>query len=260
MSLYLKLPPICLLAWAATLLPLAAHAQQPTPEAAKKAADEAYRTQQEYLLRNDWAYLQRYAAANQRLPPPTPGVPRVVIIGNSITEGWVKADSAFFGGKPYAYVGRGISGQTTGKLLVRFRADVIDLRPAVVVILGGINDIAENGGPYNQQATLNNIMTMAELARVHGIRVVLGSVTPATDFWWRKGLQPAPHIMALNQQIKAYATQQKIVYLDLHSALADETLGLKKAYGEDGVHPNLAGYRVMAPLLNQAVAAALKKK
>ncbi|MBD2722375.1 GDSL-type esterase/lipase family protein [Hymenobacter armeniacus] len=246
---------------AALLLPLAARAQQPAaPDAAKKAADEAYARQQDYLLRNDWAYLQRYAAANQRLPAPTPGVPRVVIIGNSITEGWVKADSAFFGGKPYEYVGRGISGQTSSKLLVRFRADVLNLRPAVVVILGGINDVAENSGPYSPQTTLNNLMTMAELARAHGVRVVLASVTPAADFWWRKGLQPAPKIVALNRQIKAYADQQRFVYLDFHTALADEAQGLKKAYGPDGVHPNLAGYRVMEPLLNQAVAAALKKK
>ncbi|UOQ96441.1 GDSL-type esterase/lipase family protein [Hymenobacter sp. 5317J-9] len=260
MSIPVRLWPAFLLG-AALLLPAAARAQQPTaPDAAKKAADEAYARQQDYLLRNDWAYLQRYAAANQRLPAPKPGVPRVVIIGNSITEGWVKADSAFFGGKPYEYVGRGISGQTSGKTLVRFRADVVNLLPAVVVILIGTNDVAENSGPYNPETTLNNLMSMVELAQAHGIRVVLGSVMPAIDFWWRKGLQPAPKIMALNQRIKAYADQHKLVYLDFHSAMADENQGLKKVYGEDGVHPNLTGYRVMEPLLNQAVAAALKKK
>lgn len=248
------------LAAAVLLSTTAARAQQPTAaEAAKKAADEAYHQRQEYLLHNDWAYLERYAAANQRLPAPQPGRPRVVIIGNSITEGWVKADSAFFRGKTYEYVGRGISGQTSGKMLVRFRADAIDLQPAVVVILAGTNDIAENSGPYNPQTTLNNIRTMTELAQAHGIRVVLGSVAPATDFWWRKGLSPAPKILALNQQIKSYADQQRLAYYDLHSALKDEQNGLKKAYGEDGVHPNLAGYRVMEPLLNQAVAAILKK-
>ncbi|GAB3722415.1 SGNH/GDSL hydrolase family protein [Hymenobacter agri] len=251
------------LAAALLLAAPAAHAQQPTSaeaEAAKKAADEAYRQRQEYLLHNDWAYLERYAAANQRLPAPRPGRPRVVIIGNSITEGWVKADSAFFQGNTYEYVGRGISGQTSGKTLVRFRADVLDLHPAVVVLLVGTNDIAENSGPYNPQTTMNNLMSMCELARAHGVRVVLGSVAPATDFWWRKGLNPAPKILALNQQLRAYATRQHFAYYDMHSALKDEQNGLRKAYGDDGVHPNLAGYRVMEPLLNQAVAQALKQK
>jgi lysophospholipase L1-like esterase len=245
------------------LLSAAAHAQQPTSaeaETAKKASDDAYHQRQEYLLHNDWAYLERYAAANQRLPAPQPGRPRVVIVGNSITEGWVKEDSAFFRGKTYEYVGRGISGQTTGKTLVRFRADVIDLHPAAVVILVGTNDIAENSGTYNQKTTMSNIMTMCELAQAHGIRVILGSVAPSVDFWWRKGLNPAPKILALNQQIKAYADRQHLMYYDMHTALKDEQNGLKKAYGEDGVHPNLTGYKVMEPLLNQAVAIALKKK
>ncbi|MBH8567344.1 hypothetical protein KB206_00495 [Microvirga sp. STS02] len=250
-----------LLLLVAVLASTTAHAQQPTDAAAaKKAADEAYHQRQEYLLHNDWPNLQKYAAANQRLPAPTPGRPRVVIIGNSITEGWVKEDSAFFRGKTYEYVGRGISGQATGQTMVRFRADVIDLHPAVVVILVGTNDVAENNGPYNPQVTMNNIMTMTELAQAHGIRVVLGAVAPSTDFWWRKGLNPAPKILALNKKIKAYADQHHLVYYDMHTALKDDQNGLKKAYGEDGVHPNLTGYRVMEPLLNQAVAAALKKK
>ena len=235
-------------------------AQQTDAAAAKKAADEAYHQRQEYLLHNDWPNLQQYAAANQRLPAPRPGRPRVVIIGNSITEGWVKQDSAFFRGRTYEYVGRGIGGQATGQTVVRFRADVINLHPAAVVLLVGTNDVAENNGPYYPQTTLNNIMSMCELARAHGIRVVLGAVAPSTDFWWHKGLHPAPKILALNERIKAYATQQHLVYCDLHTALKDDQNGLKKAYGEDGVHPNLAGYRVMEPLLNQAVAAALRKK
>ncbi|WP_216726521.1 GDSL-type esterase/lipase family protein [Hymenobacter siberiensis] len=254
-----RLPVALLLAAALAAAP--ARAQQPADAATtKKAADEAYHQRQEYLLHNDWPNLQRYAAANQRLPAPTPGRPRVVIIGNSITEGWVKQDSAFFKGKTYDYVGRGISGQATGQTVVRFRADVIDLHPAVVVILVGTNDVAENNGPYNPQTTMNNIMTMTELAQAHGLRVVLGAVAPASDFWWRKGLEPAPKILALNQQIKAYAGQRYLLYYDLHTALKDDLNGLKKAYGEDGVHPNLAGYRVMEPLLDQAVAAALKQK
>ncbi|UOQ54820.1 GDSL-type esterase/lipase family protein [Hymenobacter cellulosivorans] len=228
-----------LLLTTALLAPVAAQAQQPVA---------------------DYAKLQRYAAANERLPAPPASPARVVLIGNSITEGWVKEDSAFFQGKPYGYIGRGISGQHTGQTLLRFRQDVINLRPAVVVIIVGTNDVAENGGPYVPQNTMSNIMSMVELAQAHRIRVVLASVLPATDFWWRKGLNPAPKIVALNKQLKAYADQQRLVYLDFHSAMADEQQGLRKAYGEDGVHPNLAGYRVMEPLLNQAVAQALKRK
>ena len=246
---------------AGLLLSTAARAQQPTdPAAAKKAADEAYHQRQEFLLHNDYPNLGQYAAANQCLPAPRPGRPRVVVIGNSITEGWVKADSTFFRGQTYEYVGRGISGQATGQTVLRFRADVIDLHPAVVVILAGTNDVAENTGPYLPQHTLNNIMTMCELARAHCIRVVLGAVAPSLDFWWHKGLRPAPKILALNEQLKAYAARQHFAYYDLHTALKDEQNGLRKAYGDDGVHPNLAGYRVMEPLLNQAVAAALKQK
>ena len=240
-----------------------ARAQAPMPPAPVPAAPapvDAYRQQQEYLLHNDWPNLQRYAAANRRLPAPTPGRARVVLIGNSITEGWPRLDSAFFQTGPYAYVGRGIGGQTSGQTVLRFRQDVLDLKPAVVVLLVGTNDVAENNGPYDPQHTLNNLMTMVELAQAHRVRVVLASVTPAAEFPWRKGLAPGPKIVALNQQIKAYAAQQKCGYLDYHTALADEQQGLKKGYGNDGVHPNLAGYRVMEPLLNQAVADALKRK
>ncbi|MFC7669553.1 GDSL-type esterase/lipase family protein [Hymenobacter humi] len=219
------------------LAPVAAQAQQLTTAEAKKAADEAYTRQREYLLHNDWPNLQRYAGANQRLPAPKAGTPRVVLLGNSITEGWPKADSAFFAGKPYGYIGRGISGQTSGQTLLRFRQDVIDLRPAVVVLLIGTNDVAENNGPYNPQNTLNNIMSMVELAQAHRIRVVLCSVPPAADFWWRKGLNTAPKIVALNQQIKAYAAKTGCVYLDYHTALADEQQGLKKCTAKTAYTP-----------------------
>ncbi|SNC66040.1 Lysophospholipase L1 [Hymenobacter gelipurpurascens] len=211
-------------------------------------------------LLTDWAKLARYASANKALRAPVAGTPRVVLLGNSITDSWPKTDSAFFAGKPYEYIGRGISGQTSPQMLVRFRQDVLELRPAVVAILAGANDVAENTGPYDQHATLNNIQSMVELARANGVRVVLCSVLPAYDFWWRKGLAPAPKIVALNAQIKAYARQKKLVYLDYHSAMADERQGLKVAYAQDGVHPNLAGYRVMEPLLQKAVAEALKQK
>ena len=208
----------------------------------------------------DWAKLTRYADANQQLPAPSASRPRVVLMGNSITDFWPKTDSAFFAGKTYEYVGRGISGQVSGHMLLRFWPDVIALQPKVVVILSGINDIAENAGPYSQEATLHNIMAMAELAQAHGIRVVLCSVLPAYDFPWRAGLQPAPKVVALNQQIKAYADQHHLVYLDYHTAMADARQGLPAALAPDGVHPNLAGYRVMEPLLLKATADALRRK
>jgi len=208
----------------------------------------------------DWAKLARYAEANQRLPAPTAARPRVVLMGNSITDFWPKIDSTFFAGKTYEYIGRGISGQVSGHMLLRLWPDVIALQPKVAVILSGINDIAENAGPYSQEATLHNIMAMAELAQAHGIRVVLCSVLPAYDFSWRAGMQPAPKVVALNQQIRAYADQHHFVYLDYHTAMADARQGLPAALAPDGVHPNLAGYRVMEPLLQQAVAQALRRK
>lgn len=211
-------------------------------------------------LRTDWANLARYAAANQQLPAPRAATPRVVLLGNSIIEAWVQQDPAFFAGGPYEYVGRGISGQTSPQLLLRFRQDVLDLRPAVVVILAGTNDVAENTGPYQPSATLGNIKSMAELARAHGIRVVLCSVLPAYAFSWRPGLAPASKIVALNALIKAYARQERFGYLDYHTAMADARQGLPPALAADGVHPTLAGYRLMEPLLRQAVAEALKRK
>ncbi len=201
----------------------------------------------------------RYAAANRALPPPQSGRPRVVLMGNSITDGWPGADPEFFASKTYEYVGRGIGGQTTPQMLVRFRQDVLDLHPAAVAILAGINDIAQNTGPYEPEATLNNIKSMIELAQAHGIRVILGSVLPAYDFPWRQGLEPAPKVLALNQQLKAYAAQQHATYLDYHAAMADNRQGLPPNLAKDGVHPTLAGYRIMEPLLTQAVAEALRK-
>ena len=201
----------------------------------------------------------RYATANRALPPPQPARPRVVLMGNSITDVWPGADPVFFAGKTYEYVGRGIGGQTTPQMLVRFRQDVLDLHPAVVAILGGINDIAGNTGPYEPDATLNNIKSMTELAQAHGIRVILCSVLPAYDFPWRPGLEPAPKVLALNQQLKAYAAQQHATYLDYHSAMADSRQGLPPHLAKDEVHPTLAGYRIMEPLLTQAVAEALRK-
>jgi len=201
----------------------------------------------------DWANLGRYRAQNAELAPPAPGERRVVFMGDSITDSWARQD--FFPGKPY--VGRGISGQTTPQMLVRFRQDVLALKPAVVVILAGTNDIAGNTGPSTIAMIADNLMSMAELARANGIRVVLASVLPASDFPWRRGLDPGPKILELNRWIKDYAARSGFVYLDYHSALVDDKLGMKPEHSKDGVHPTPAGYAVMAPLAEKAIASAL---
>ncbi len=206
----------------------------------------------------DWGNLNKYAAANKNLKPPSPGENRIVFMGNSITESWLSIDSAFFAHKPY--VNRGIGGQTSPQMLIRFRQDVIDLKPAVVVILAGINDIAENTGHITQEQTFGNIVSMAELAKVNHIRVVLCSVLPAFDFPWRPGLEPVEKITRLNSMIKAYCTKEKIVYVDYYSAMVDEQKGLDKRYTVDGVHPTLAGYKVMEPILEAGIGKALLGK
>lgn len=208
---------------------------------------------------NDWANLTYYQAANAALPPVSANDKRVVFMGNSITEGWIKTDPSFFSGKPY--VNRGISGQTTPQMLIRFRQDVIDLQPAVVVLLGGTNDIAENRGPTTLEAIFENIISMAELAIVHDIKLVLCSVLPVYDYPWRPGLQPAEKIYALNKMLKEYCLlREDIVFVDYHTPMSDDRKGLQLNYGEDGVHPNLTGYQVMEPLVEEGIAAALKRK
>jgi lysophospholipase L1-like esterase len=209
-------------------------------------------------LRTDWAYLERYRADNAALGLPRPGESRVVFMGNSITEGWAKYFAAMFPGKPY--VGRGISGQTTPQMLVRFRQDVIALKPAVVVILGGTNDIAGNTGPSTLEMIEDNLASMTELARANGIAVVLSSVLPVYDYPWKPGLEPAPKIVALNAWMKQYASTHGAVYLDYHSAMADARQGMKADLASDGVHPTEAGYRVMAPLAERAIAEVLRRR
>jgi lysophospholipase L1-like esterase len=223
----------------------------PTPTAAERQAAADNR------LRNDWADLAHYAQANAALPPPAPNEQRVVFMGNSITEGWAKFFPAEFPGKPY--IGRGISGQTTPQMLVRFRQDVVALGPAVVVILGGTNDIAGNTGPSTLEMIEDNLMSMTEIAKANGIRVVLSSVLPVFDYPWRRGLEPAPKIMALNAWMKAYAARVGAGYLDYESAMSDSRHGLRGELTVDGVHPNEAGYRVMAPLAERAIAEALRQ-
>lgn len=207
-------------------------------------------------LRNDWANLSRYMEDNAMMEKPEEGEDRVVFMGNSITEGWSRMVPEFFAGRPY--INRGIGGQTTPQMLVRFRPDVIDLNPKVVVILAGTNDIAGNTGPMTLEQIMGNIASMAELARSHGIRVVLSSVLPVFDYPWRPGLEPADKIYELNRMIRDYAEKNGHVYLDYFEAMVDGKMGLQEAYTYDGVHPNAAGYAVMAPLAEQAIASAMK--
>jgi len=206
----------------------------------------------------DWANLQRYRAANAQLAPPAAGEQRVVFMGNSITEAWAPFFAQEFPGKPY--IGRGISGQTTPQMLVRFRQDVIALKPTVVVLLGGTNDIAGNTGLSTLEMIEDNIASMTELAQASGIRVVLASVLPVYDYPWKRGLEPAQKIVALNAWIKAYAARVGATYVDFHSAMADDRQGMRAELTKDGVHPNEAGYRVMAPLVEQGIAAALRRR
>ena len=206
----------------------------------------------------DWSNLQKFAQANAELASPAPLEKRVVFMGNSITAAWTPLFAEMFPGKPY--VGRGISGQTTPQMLVRFRQDVIALKPVVVVILAGTNDIAGNTGPSTLEMIEGNLASMSEIAQANGIRVVLCSVLPVFDYPWKPGLEPAPKIMALNTWIRAYAKAHKAQYADFHGAMADSRQGLPKELAADGVHPNLAGYKIMAPIVERAIAAALKQK
>jgi len=206
----------------------------------------------------DWPNLARYKVENEKLAPPSPGEKRVVFIGNSITEGWSNLHPSFFVGKPY--INRGIGGQTTPQILVRFRADVINLKPSVVVILAGTNDIAGNTGPSTLEMIEDNLSSMAELASSNGIKVVLSSVLPVFDYPWKPGLNPVEKIATLNAAIKKYAESKGFIYPDYYSAMADERKGLKAELTYDGVHPNESGYKIMEPLVEEAIVKALAGK
>lgn len=205
---------------------------------------------------NDWADLNRYKEENLKLGLPLPDENRVVFMGNSITQGWIEADPDFFIGK--SYINRGISGQTTPQMLVRFRPDVVKLKPKVVVILAGTNDIAGNTGPSTLEMIEDNIASMVEIAKANNIKIILCSVLPAYDYPWKPGLEPAQKIVDLNKWIKNYAEKNEIIYVDYFTPMADQRNGLKKEYSEDGVHPNLAGYKVMEPLVEKAIADVLR--
>jgi lysophospholipase L1-like esterase len=205
----------------------------------------------------DWPQLGRYREANATLGPVAQGEQRVVFYGDSITDGWGRRPDTgdFFPGKPY--VNRGISGQTTPQMVVRFRQDVINLRPAAVVILAGTNDVAGNTGPMTPEMTEDNFRSMVDLAKANGIRVIVASITPAADYPWRKGLAPAPKIKALNNWLQGYCVNHSVTYLDYYSAMADEDGGMRPGISFDGVHPNAKGYAIMAPLAQAAIDKAL---
>jgi lysophospholipase L1-like esterase len=206
----------------------------------------------------DWQNLNRYKEENSKVPLlNSKDHSRVVFMGNSITEGWLNKRPNFF--STNKYINRGISGQTTPQMLLRFRQDVIALKPSVVVILAGINDIAQNTGPYLPEVTSGNIFSMCELARQNGIKVIICSVLPASDFPWRRGLEPAQKVIQLNKLLKEYAEKNKHLYVDYFSAMVNEKFGLKEDLGTDGVHPNEAGYAIMEAILEKAISKALKK-
>ena len=230
-----------------------ASAAAPAPVSAEKQLAAA----QAKLM--DWAQLGRYAAENAALAPAAPGEQRVVFYGDSITDAWGRRPGTgdFFPGKPY--VNRGISGQTTAQMVVRFHPDVVDLKPAVVVILAGTNDVAGNTGPMTPEMTMEDFRAMAEMARANGIKVVITSILPAGDFPWRKGLEPAPKIQALNARLEAWCKAEGMVWVDYYSALADASGAMKPGLSVDGVHPNAAGYAIMAPLAEAGIAKALAK-
>ncbi len=207
---------------------------------------------------NDWANLNRYASENKVLPQPSEGEKRVVFMGNSITEGWVNCHPDFF--KENNYIGRGISGQTSYQFLLRFRQDVVNLSPTLVVINAGTNDIAENTGPYNEDYTLGNIISMVQLAQANGIKVILTSTLPAASFGWRPEITDAPQkIASLNTRIKQYADQNDIPYVDYYKEMVyGDNNGLNPAYSKDGVHPTPEGYDVMENLIKGVIDKAVK--
>jgi lysophospholipase L1-like esterase len=236
-----------------------AFAQTPDAAAVARAHErlEGYRNYKAKIVHDDFGELQRYRAANAELKPAAVGERRVVFFGDSITDMWKLAD--YFPGKPY--VNRGIGGQTTSQMLVRFRADVIDLKPKVVVILAGTNDIAGNTGPITLEDIESNLASMADMARANNIAVVFASVLPVSNYWPEYDFlfiqRPPEKIVVLNQWIKQYCATNGVVYLDYFGALADKAGLMPKDLAGDGLHPNGTGYKIMAPLAEAAIQRAL---
>jgi lysophospholipase L1-like esterase len=200
-------------------------------------------------LLTDWAWLDRYRQANVELKASGAKVD-AVFLGDSITEGWASTDPDFFAA---GNIGRGISAQTTPQLLVRMHADVTALKPRVVHIMAGTNDIAQNTGPMSPEDSKNNFMAMCEIARAHGIRVVLGSIPPASKYWWRPDLQPKPAAIELNDWMRAYAREIGAAYADYAAALTDADGNVKLTFAKDEVHPTAEGYAAMRPIAEAAI-------
>lgn len=198
------------------------------------------------LSGQDFANYAKYEKQNQEILAKKI-VPNSVLMGDSITEGWFSADPAFF--KKNNFVGRGIGGQVTSQMLLRFREDVINLRPKRVIILAGTNDIAENQGPISLDKVFGNIVSMVELAKANNIKVVLCSVLPAYDFGWKKEMYPAQKVISLNKMIEGYAKKHNIPYVDYHSEMKDSRNGLDEMYTEDEIHPTAKGYEKMETIL-----------
>ena len=256
---------VCLLITSAGIA--AAQTATPAPSPVDPCAEMRARAARYETQLNDWPVLARYREANAKTNAPAKNEERVVFMGDSITDGWQNPKyGGFFPGKPY--IDRGISSQTTPQMLIRFRPDVIALQPKVVVILAGTNDIAGNTGPMTLQAIEDNLTSMFDLAHANGIRVVFASVLPISDYEKnREGQQiirskqrPPEQITALNAWMKTYAAAHRGVYLDYFSAMADDKGFLKEELSEDGLHPNKKGYDIMAPLAEQAIAAAFKSR
>ena len=237
---------------------------QTTAQSADPCTELKTRADRAETRLKDWPQLARYHDDNAKVMSPAKNEQRVVFMGDSITDGWDAPNmGGFFPGKPY--LNRGISGQTTPQMLIRFRPDVIDLKPKVVVILAGTNDLAGNTGPSTLEAIEGNLISMAELARTNGIRVVLASLLPVSDYEVRDGkpivqtVRRAPDkIMALNAWMKNYAAANRLIYLDYFSAMVDGKGFLKDELSDDGLHPNAAGYAVMNPLAEAAIQSSLK--
>ena len=207
-------------------------------------------------MTQDWANLNKYKKQNFKLGPPKISGNRIVFMGNSITEDWSSIYPQYFSENDY--INRGISSQTTPQMLIRFKADVIDLKPIIVVILAGTNDIAGNTGPATVKMITDNIISMAELATSNNIRVILSSIPPADDYPWSPGKNPPKKIIAVNTVLKKYANQNSLTYLDYYTSMVDNNNELKKKYTYDGVHPNKKGYELMSILADQAISETLQ--
>jgi len=248
------------------LLAVASTAQTPAPSPTDPCGEQKTRADRAEARLKDWPQLARYHDDNTKVGGPAKNDQRVVFLGDSITDGWDSPNmGGFFPGKPY--VDRGISGQTTPQMLIRFRPDVIDLKPKVVLILAGTNDLAGNTGPTTLEAIEENLTSMAELAKANDIRVVFSSLLPVSDYEMRDGKpiiqtvrRPPEQIKALNSWMKDYAAKNHFVYLDYFSAMADDKGFLKNELSDDGLHPNAQGYAVMNPLAEAAIQSSLKRK